>query len=65
MWVCGKMNAAIIWGAAAENLSVCRHIAMNLLTAEKSFKAGIKRKQKRAGRNNEYLSQILAGSGSS
>ncbi len=29
---------------------------MNLLTAENSFKAGIKRKQKRAGRKNEYLS---------
>ncbi len=58
-------ECAIIRGAAAENLAVCRHIAMNLLTADKSFKAGIKRKQKRAGRNNEYLSQILAGCGSS
>lgn len=55
----------IIRGAGAENLAVCRHIAMNLLTADTSFKAGIKRKQKRAGRNNEYLSQILAGCGSS
>ncbi|MGU5285518.1 ISAs1 family transposase, partial [Escherichia coli] len=48
-----------------ENLAVCRHIAMNLLTAENSFKAGIKRKQKRAGRKNEYLSLILAGCGPS
>ena len=55
----------IIRGAGAENLAVCRHIAMNLLTADTSFKAGIKRKQKRAGRNNEYLTQILAGCGSS
>lgn len=55
----------IIRGTGAENLAVCRHVAMNLLTAETSFKAGIKRKQKRAGRNNEYLSQILAGCGSS
>ena len=55
----------IIRGAGAENLAVCRHVAMNLLTAETSFKAGIKRKQKRAGRNNEYLSQILAGCGPS
>ncbi len=55
----------IIRGAGAENLAVCRHIAMNLLTTETSFKAGIKRKQKRAGRNNEYLSQILVGCGSS
>ena len=50
-------------GEAGENLAVCRHIAINLLTADKSFKAGIKRKQKRAGRNNEYLSQILMGCG--
>ena len=55
----------IIRGEGAENLAVYRHVAMNLLTADTSFKAGIKRKQKRAGRNNEYLSQILAGCGSS
>lgn len=53
----------IIRGEAGENLAVCRHIAINLLTAEKSFTAGIKRKQKRAGRNNEYLSQVLTGCG--
>ena len=55
----------IVRGEAGENLAVCRHIAMNLLTADKTFKAGIKRKQKRAGRNNEYLAQILTGCGSS
>lgn len=48
---------------SGENLAVCRHIALNLLTEEKSFKAGVKRKQKRANRNNEYLSQILMGRG--
>ena len=53
----------IVRGEAGENLAVCRHIAMNLLTADKTFKAGIKRKQKRAGRNNEYLSQILTAAG--
>ncbi|MEZ8474715.1 hypothetical protein AB6C60_12545 [Vibrio cyclitrophicus] len=30
---------------AGENLAVIRHIALNLLTEETSFKAGIKRKQ--------------------
>ncbi len=50
---------------SGENLAVCRHIALNLLTEEKSFKAGVKRKQKRANRNNEYLSQVLAGRGGS
>ena len=32
---------------SGENLAVCRHIALNLLTEEKRFKAGINRKQKR------------------
>lgn len=48
---------------SGENLAVCRHIALNLLTEEESFKAGIKRKQKRANRNNEYLSRVLMGRG--
>lgn len=48
---------------ARENFAVVRHIALNLLTAETSFKAGIKRKQKKANRNNAYLSQVLAGQG--
>ena len=55
----------ITQGDAGENLAVYRHIALNLLTADKSFQAGIKRKQKRAGRNNEYISQILTGCGAS
>lgn len=50
---------------AGENFAVVRHIALNLLTAETSFKAGIKRKQKKANRNNAYLSQVLAGQGAS
>jgi len=46
---------------AGENFAVVRHIALNLLTAETSFKTGIKRKQKKANRNNTYLSKVLAG----
>lgn len=60
-----EAECQIIRGEGAENLVVCRHAAMNLLTADTSFKARIKRKQKRAGRNNEYLSQILFGCGTS
>lgn len=58
---------------AGENLAVIRHIALNLLTEETSFKAGIKRKQKKRtvaivtfrkslqgkGLRNLALSQIL------
>ncbi|CAK3668129.1 conserved hypothetical protein [Vibrio crassostreae] len=50
---------------AGENLAVIRDIALNLLTEENSFKAGIKRKQKKANRRNSYLSQVLAGQGAS
>ncbi|MDV7106446.1 ISAs1 family transposase, partial [Vibrio sp. TH_r3] len=46
---------------AGENLALVRHAALNLLTEEKSFKAGIKRKQKKANRNNDYLSKVLIG----
>ena len=48
-------------GDAAENFSKIRHIALNLLNSDKNFKAGIKRKQKRAGRNESYLAQVLTG----
>jgi hypothetical protein len=50
---------------AGENLAVFRHIALNLLIEEKTFKAGIKRKQKKANRSNAYLSQVLTGQGAS
>jgi predicted transposase YbfD/YdcC len=47
-------------GDAAENFSKIRHVALNLLNSDKSFNAGIKRKQKRAGRS-ESLAQVLTG----
>jgi predicted transposase YbfD/YdcC len=53
---------------AGENFAAIRHIALNLLNllnADKSFKAGLKRKRTRAGRNNSYLSGVLMGQGAS
>ncbi|GAB2581474.1 ISAs1 family transposase [Nitrincola alkalisediminis] len=44
---------------AAENLAGIRHIAMNFLKSEKTFKAGIQRKRKKAAMSREYLSQVL------
>lgn len=38
-------------------------LALNALNGETSFKADIKRKQKRASRNKAYLPQSLAGLG--
>ena len=46
---------------AGENLAVIRHMALNMLTNEKTFKAGLERKQRKANRNSTYLSLVLAG----
>ena len=48
---------------AAENLAGFRHAAMNLLTNEKTVKAGIKRKRLKAALSPDYLSLVLAGQG--
>ena len=43
----------------AENFSVVRRIALNLLKKDKSVKAGIKTKRMKAGWDNDYLTEIL------
>jgi hypothetical protein len=45
---------------APENLSILRHIALNLLTQEQTAKGGIKAKRLKAGWNNKYLAKVLA-----
>lgn len=47
-------------GRAAENLARIRHIALNYLKGEASFKGGIRRIQKKAELNEIYLADILA-----
>ena len=44
---------------SAENLAVIRHIALNLIKAEKTSKVGIKIKRLKAGWDNDYLLRIL------
>lgn len=46
-------------GHAAENLSVIRRIALNLLKQEKTSKVGIAARRKRAGWDNQYLLKVL------
>ena len=48
-------------GYAPENMSLIRHIALNLLGQETSVRAGKKAKRKKAGWDNAYLVKVLAG----
>ena len=48
-------------GNGQANLSILRHIALNLLRKETSYKAGIKNKRLRAGWDHDYLLKVLGG----
>jgi predicted transposase YbfD/YdcC len=43
----------------AENFALIRHIALNLLRQETSFKGSVKTKRLKAGWNNAYLAKVL------
>lgn len=47
-------------GNAAENQSILKRMALNLLKQETSSKTGITAKRKQAGWNNNYLAKVLA-----
>ncbi|EKI1896809.1 TPA: transposase, partial [Escherichia coli] len=46
-----------------ELFSGIRHIAINILTNDKVFKAGLRRKMRKAAMDRNYLTSVLAGSG--
>ncbi|ENP6246961.1 ISAs1 family transposase [Escherichia coli] len=48
-------------GNAAELFSGIRHIAINILTNDKVFKAGLRRKMRKAAMDRNYLASVLAG----
>lgn len=50
-------------GHAAELYSGIRHIAINILTNDKVFKAGLRRKMRKAVMDRNSLASVLAGSG--
>lgn len=48
-------------GDGAENFSVLRRIALNLLKKEKTDKTGVETKRLRAGWDNNYLKKVIYG----
>lgn len=50
-------------GNVAELFSGIKHIAVNVLTENKEFNAGLRRKMRRAAMDREYLASVLAGAG--
>ncbi|WP_024211056.1 ISAs1 family transposase, partial [Escherichia coli] len=61
--VMNKDDCKIRRGNAAELFSGIRHIAINILTNDKVFKAGLRRKMRKAAMDRNYLASVLAGSG--
>ncbi len=47
--------------AAAENMAVLRHIALNLLKKEKSSRMGVRAKRNKAAWDTDYLKKVLFG----
>lgn len=56
----GEDQSRIRIGSAAENMSLLRHIALNLLKQETSDRRGIQTKRLRAAWDNAYLEKILS-----
>lgn len=48
---------------SAELLAGIRHIAVNTLTQHKEFKAGVKRKMRKAAMDRNYFASVFAGCG--
>ncbi len=53
-------DARATQGYSAENLAVIRHLAVNLLTQEKTAKGGTHAKRLKAGWDDHYLTKVLS-----
>ena len=55
----GEDDSRVRVGNAAENLSVLRRMALNMLKSESSAKVGVAAKRKKAGWDTDYLIRVL------
>lgn len=53
-------DSRVRMGNAAENLSVLRRMALNMLKSESSVKVGVAAKRKKAGWDHDYLLRVLS-----
>jgi predicted transposase YbfD/YdcC len=58
-----EYNFRIRRGDAAELFSRIRDIAINILSQNKEFKAGLRRTMRCAAMDRKYLASVLAGCG--
>ena len=56
----GEDDSRVRVGNAAENLSVLRRMALNMLKSERSVKVGVAAKRKKAGWDTDYLIRVLS-----
>ena len=56
----GEDNSRVRVGNSAENFSILRRMALNMLKSETTLKVGVAAKRKRAGWDGEYLLKVLA-----
>ena len=56
----GEGNSRVRVGNSAENFSILRRMALNMLKSETTLKVGVAAKRKRAGWDGEYLLKVFA-----
>jgi len=56
----GEDNSRVRVGNSAENFSILRRMALNMLKSESTLKVGVAAKRKRAGWDGEYLLKVIA-----
>lgn len=55
----GEDNMRMRTGFAAENMNILRHLSLNLLKSEKSYKGSINLKRKKCLLSNSYLLKVF------